>query len=201
MELHTLTIHQLHQQLKDRNVSSLEATKALLARIEATDSRINAFITVAADQALAAAEAADQRIANGDCQLLTGIPLALKDIFLTEGVRTTCASKMLENFVAPYDATVWTRLKEQGAVLLGKLNQDEFAMGSSNENSAFGPTRNPGIPSGYPVVLPAARPRPWQPSRPSPPWGPTPAARSDSQPPTAAASASNRPTAGCHAMG
>ncbi|MGE3259021.1 MAG: Asp-tRNA(Asn)/Glu-tRNA(Gln) amidotransferase subunit GatA, partial [Geobacter sp.] len=143
MELHTLTIHQLHQQLKNRTVSSVEATKALLTRIEATDSRINAFITVAADQALAAAEAADQRIANGDCQLLTGIPLALKDIFLTEGVRTTCASRILENFIAPYDATAWACLKSQGAVLLGKLNQDEFAMGSSSENSAFGPTHNP----------------------------------------------------------
>ena len=143
MELHTLTIHQLHQQLKSRKVSSLEVTKSLLTRIEATDSRINAFITVAADQAMAAAEAADQRIANGDCQLLTGIPLALKDIFLTEGLRTTCASRMLENFIAPYDATAWARLKSQGAVLLGKLNQDEFAMGSSSENSAFGPTRNP----------------------------------------------------------
>lgn len=143
MELHTLTIHQLHQQLKDRKVSSLEATKALLSRIETTDSRINAFITVAADQALVAAEAADQLIANGDCQLLTGIPLALKDIFLTAGVRTTCASKALDNFIAPYDATAWARLKSQGAVLLGKLNQDEFAMGSSSENSAYGPTRNP----------------------------------------------------------
>jgi len=143
MELHTLTIHQLHQQLKARKVSSLEATRALLTRIEATDSRINAFITVAADQALAAAEAADQRIANGDCQPLTGIPLALKDIFLTEGLRTTCASRMLEDFIAPYDATAWARLKSQDAVLLGKLNQDEFAMGSSSENSAFGPTRNP----------------------------------------------------------
>jgi aspartyl-tRNA(Asn)/glutamyl-tRNA(Gln) amidotransferase subunit A len=143
MELHTLTIHQLHQQLKDRKVSSLEATKALLSRIETTDSRINAFITVAADQALVAAEAADQLIANGDCHLLTGIPLALKDIFLTAGVRTTCASKALANFIAPYDATAWARLKSQGAVLLGKLNQDEFAMGSSSENSAFGPTRNP----------------------------------------------------------
>lgn len=143
MDLHTLTIHQLHQQLKNRSISSLEATRAFLTRIEATDQRINAFITVAADQALAAAKAADQRIANGDCLPLTGIPLALKDIFLTEGVRTTCASKILDSFIAPYDATAWARLKSQGAVLLGKLNQDEFAMGSSNENSAFGPTRNP----------------------------------------------------------
>lgn len=143
MELHTLTIHQLHQLLKSRQVSSVEATRSLLARIEATDGRINAYITVAADQALAAAAVADQRIANGDCATLTGVPVALKDIFLTEGVRTTCGSHMLENFIAPYDGTAWARMKHQGAVLLGKLNQDEFAMGSSCENSAFGPTRNP----------------------------------------------------------
>ena len=143
MELHTLTIHQLHHLLKQRTVSSREATEAFLARIETTDSRINAFITVVADHALAAADAADRRIADGDCAPLTGIPLALKDIFLTEGVRTTCASRMLQEFIAPYDATAWARLKKQGAVLLGKLNQDEFAMGSSSENSAFGPTRNP----------------------------------------------------------
>ncbi len=143
MELHTLTIHHLHQLLKNRQVTSREVTTAMLNRIEFSDPRINAFITVAADQALAAAAAADQRIASGDCQPLTGIPLALKDIFLTEGLRTTCASRMLADFIAPYDATAWARLKSQGAVLLGKLNQDEFAMGSSCENSAFGPTRNP----------------------------------------------------------
>ncbi len=143
MELYEQTIQGLHQQLKERQVSSVELTRAFLNRIEATDQEVNAFITVAADQALAAAEAADQRIAAGQCDTLTGIPLALKDIFLTDGVRTTCASKMLDNFVAPYDATAWAKLKAQGAVLLGKLNMDEFAMGSSSESSAFGPTRNP----------------------------------------------------------
>lgn len=143
MELFEQTLHDLHQQLKSRKISSVELTKALLSRIESTNPDINSFITVTTEQALADAASADQRIADNNCTLLTGIPIALKDIFLTAGVRTTCASRMLENFIAPYDATAWVRLKTQGAVLLGKLNQDEFAMGSSNENSAFGPTRNP----------------------------------------------------------
>jgi aspartyl-tRNA(Asn)/glutamyl-tRNA(Gln) amidotransferase subunit A len=143
MELYDLTIHELHEKLKKKEVSSVEATTACLDRIAATDERVNAFITVTRDEALAAAAAADQRIAAGDMDILTGIPLALKDIFLTRGIRTTSGSRILENFVAPYDATSWLKLKERGAVLLGKLNQDEFAMGSSCEGSAFGPTRNP----------------------------------------------------------
>lgn len=143
MELFDQTLHHLHQLLKNRQLSSRELTAALLDRIEAVEPQVNAFITRTADQALQDADQADQRITSGDCQTLTGIPVALKDIFMTKGVRTTCASRMLDNFIAPYDATAWSRMKEQGAVLLGKLNQDEFAMGSSCENSAFGPTRNP----------------------------------------------------------
>ncbi|WP_277058168.1 Asp-tRNA(Asn)/Glu-tRNA(Gln) amidotransferase subunit GatA [Trichlorobacter lovleyi] len=143
MELYEQTMHNLQTQLQARQVSSVEITNSFLDRIESTDQSINAFITVTKEQALLDAAAADQRIAAGNCAPLTGIPVALKDIFLTEGVRTTSASKMLDNFIAPYDATAWTRMKSQGAVLLGKLNQDEFAMGSSCENSAFGPTRNP----------------------------------------------------------
>ncbi|HEX9874998.1 MAG TPA: Asp-tRNA(Asn)/Glu-tRNA(Gln) amidotransferase subunit GatA [Deferrimonas sp.] len=150
MELTELTIHELHARLFAGELKSTELTRAYLKRIEATDGELNAFITVCPEAALAAAEAADRRIAEGSADLLTGIPLALKDIFCTEGVRTTCASKILENFVPPYDGTTVSRLKERGAVLLGKLNMDEFAMGSSNENSAFGPVKNPWDPQFVP---------------------------------------------------
>jgi aspartyl-tRNA(Asn)/glutamyl-tRNA(Gln) amidotransferase subunit A len=115
----------------------------MLARIETVEPQIGSYITVTPERALADAEAADRRIAAGRMDVLTGIPLALKDIFLTEGVRTTCGSRILNNFVPPYSATSWEKLKERGVVLLGKLNQDEFAMGSSNESSAFGSVRNP----------------------------------------------------------
>jgi aspartyl-tRNA(Asn)/glutamyl-tRNA(Gln) amidotransferase subunit A len=143
MELFDLSILELHRKLKAKEVSSVEATRAMLDRIEAVEPRIGSFITVTAEQALADARAADERIAAGRMDVLTGIPLALKDIFLTEGTRTTCASRILSNFVPPYSATAWEKLKERGVVLLGKLNQDEFAMGSSNESSAYGVVRNP----------------------------------------------------------
>ena len=143
MTLYDKTLSALRSGLDRREFSALEATRACLERIAATDERLNAFITVCAEQALAEASAADRRLAAGDRATLTGIPLAVKDIFNTCGVRTTCASKILDNYIAPYDASAFARLKAQGAVLLGKLNMDEFAMGSSNENSAYGPVRNP----------------------------------------------------------
>ncbi|MDO9308432.1 MAG: Asp-tRNA(Asn)/Glu-tRNA(Gln) amidotransferase subunit GatA [Deltaproteobacteria bacterium] len=143
MDTIDMTIHGLHQALESKQLSSVEATKAMLARIEAVEPQVGSFITVTPEQALAGAEAADRRIAAGDMDILTGVPLALKDIFLTEGIRTTCGSRILDNFIPPYSATSWEKLRDRGAVLLGKLNQDEFAMGSSNESSAFGVCRNP----------------------------------------------------------
>jgi len=129
--------------LRAKTVSAVELATESLARIEAGNAKINAFVTVDEGGALAAARAADARIAAGTAGPLTGIPLAHKDVFCTEGVLTTCGSKMLANFVSPYDAHVVSLLKNAGAVMVGKTNMDEFAMGSTNESSHFGPTRNP----------------------------------------------------------
>jgi aspartyl-tRNA(Asn)/glutamyl-tRNA(Gln) amidotransferase subunit A len=133
----------LRRALDDKKISSVELATLFLDRIAACDATLNAFITVDRDGALAAARAADERIAAGRAGPLTGIPLGHKDVFCTEGVLTTCGSKMLANFISPYDAHVVSRLKAAGAVSLGKTNMDEFAMGSSTESSYFGPTRNP----------------------------------------------------------
>jgi aspartyl-tRNA(Asn)/glutamyl-tRNA(Gln) amidotransferase subunit A len=141
--MHTRTLAQLAGDLRARRVSAAELVRLYLERIERFDATLNAFITVTAEQALAAGEAADRRLAKGDAPLLTGIPLAHKDIFCTAGVKTSCGSRMLDNFVAPYDATVVERLHDAGAIMLGKTNMDEFAMGSSNETSYYGPVRNP----------------------------------------------------------
>jgi aspartyl-tRNA(Asn)/glutamyl-tRNA(Gln) amidotransferase subunit A len=141
--MHTRTLAQLAGDLKARRVSATELTRHYLDRIERFDGELNAFITVTAEQALAQAAVADQRLAKGDATPLTGIPLAHKDIFCTTGVKTSCGSRMLDNFVAPYDATVVERLANAGVVMLGKTNMDEFAMGSSNETSFYGPVRNP----------------------------------------------------------
>ncbi len=143
MALEKLTIHELREKLDAGEVSAVEATRAVLDRIEETEGQLNSFVTVTADEALKAAEEADRRIAAGDAAPLTGIPIALKDIFCTKGVLTTCSSKMLSNFIPPYDATVVKKLQEQGAVMVGKTNMDEFAMGSSTETSHYGETRNP----------------------------------------------------------
>jgi aspartyl-tRNA(Asn)/glutamyl-tRNA(Gln) amidotransferase subunit A len=130
--------------LARREVSSEEVTRAVLSRIEATDGRLGAFLKVTPEPALAAARASDARRARGEARSpLEGVPLGLKDLFLTRGVETTAGSRILEGFVPPFDASVVERLRAAGAVLVGKLNMDEFAMGSSSENSAFGPVRNP----------------------------------------------------------
>jgi aspartyl-tRNA(Asn)/glutamyl-tRNA(Gln) amidotransferase subunit A len=137
------TIHDAHRLLANREVSSVELTRACLKRIREVEEKVRAFVTVTADIALEQAEAADQRIALGDVTPLTGVPMQIKDLISTRGVRTTCSSRMLESYVPVYDATTVTRLLDAGAVLLGKGNMDEFGMGSSCENSAFFPTRNP----------------------------------------------------------
>ena len=141
--MHTKTLAQLSAGLKAGEYSSVELTQHFLSRIEQFDSQLNSFITVTPEQALEQAKAADARRAAGDAADLTGIPIAHKDIFCTQGVRTSCASKMLDNFISPYDATVVTKLAEAGVVCVGKTNMDEFAMGSSNETSYYGPVRNP----------------------------------------------------------
>src|ERR1700742_2351198 len=141
--MHNLLIGELAEHLAKRQISSVELTRHLLARIERLNPALNAFVTLTADGALADAAAADQRLAKGERGALLGIPLIHKDIFCTDGVRTSCGSRMLDNFVAPYDATVVAKLKSAGAVMLGKANMDEFAMGSSNETSYYGPVRNP----------------------------------------------------------
>lgn len=143
MKLHELTIHQAHELLKKKKISSVELTRAVLDRIDSIEEKVAAYITVAKEMALSQADRADTEILQGRLLPLTGIPLAIKDLICTQGLRTTCGSKILENFIPAYDATVIRKLKKMGAVLIGKLNMDEFAMGSTTENSGFKPTHNP----------------------------------------------------------
>ena len=140
--MHNKTLSELAAGLRSKQFSSVELTQFFLARIK-QHQHLNSFITVCDDLALAQAEVADKRLATADTAVLTGIPLAQKDIFCTLGSKTSCGSKMLDNFIAPYDATVIEKFNQSGAVMLGKLNMDEFAMGSSNETSYYGPVRNP----------------------------------------------------------
>ncbi|CAC9622734.1 Aspartyl-tRNA(Asn) amidotransferase subunit A (EC 6.3.5.6) @ Glutamyl-tRNA(Gln) amidotransferase subunit A (EC 6.3.5.7) [uncultured Gammaproteobacteria bacterium] len=139
--MHTKTIAELTQGLKNKEFSSVELTQHYLDRINTSD--LNAFITITDEIALQQAQAADAQIAKGKASILTGIPYAHKDIFCTNGVKTSAASKMLDNFISPYDATVSHKLNQSGLVMLGKTNMDEFAMGSSNENSFYGAVKNP----------------------------------------------------------
>jgi aspartyl-tRNA(Asn)/glutamyl-tRNA(Gln) amidotransferase subunit A len=141
-ELYEATLAELSGELKAKKISAVEVARHYLGRIAAARS-LNAFITVDEDKTLAQAKAADARIAKGDIAPLTGIPIAHKDLFCADGWRTTCGSKILENFIAPYDAHVVAQFDRAGAVILGKTNMDEFAMGSSNESSHFGPVKNP----------------------------------------------------------
>ena len=141
--LHDLTVHDAADLLAARQISSVELTEAVLDRVEKVDEKVKAFVTVTGERAMAEARASDDRRASSGVGPLDGVPMMLKDNLCTRGIRTTCSSKMLENFVPPYDSHVTERLRESGAVLVGKGNLDEFAMGSSTENSAFFTTRNP----------------------------------------------------------
>ena len=141
--LNWLSIQEAHAQLTSRQISSVELTQACLDRIDAVEDRVQSFLTLTPEIALSQAADADRMLAAGEGGPLTGVPVQIKDVMCTEGVPTTCASRMLENFVPVYNATAVERLIGQGAVMLGKGNMDEFAMGSSCENSAFHPTRNP----------------------------------------------------------
>jgi len=143
MQLYALTIHALRELLLKREVTSVEITGSVLARIKEVDHKVHAYITLTPEVAMEQAREADRVLEKGEGGPLTGIPMSIKDVISTEGIRTTCGSYILKDFVPIYDATVIRRLKEAGAVLLGKVNMDEFAMGSSTENSAFHITRNP----------------------------------------------------------
>ncbi len=143
MKLYTLTLNEARNLLQKKEITSTELTRAVLDRIRETDDGIGAYLTVTEEKALKAAEKADLRIAAGTAAPLTGIPLAVKDVLCTRGIRTTCGSKILENFIPPYNAMVIERILEEDGVILGKTNMDEFAMGSSNEHSAFKLCRNP----------------------------------------------------------
>ena len=140
---HQLSVAQLSQNLQSGKVSSVTLTEHFLTRIEKFNPELNAFITVTPDVALKQAQEADKLLAQGEASPLTGVPYAHKDIFCTQDILTTCGSKMLANFVAPYNATVTEKLADAGMVMLGKTNMDEFAMGSSNEHSYFGACKNP----------------------------------------------------------
>ena len=143
MDLHTKTLAELAAGLENGDFTSVQLTEAMLARIDAHNETLNAFVTVTTDEALAAAAGADAARAAGSGGALNGLPIIHKDIFCTQGVKTTCGSKMLENFISPYNAAVVENLANAGAIVLGKTNMDEFAMGSSNETSYFGPVHNP----------------------------------------------------------
>ena len=137
------TIAQLSVALESKKISSEELTRLYIERCNKHNQSLNCFITITEEDALKKAKRADKKRSNGDCNPLTGIPIAQKDIFCTNGIKTTCGSKMLDNFVAPYDATVIKKMSDAGFIMIGKTNMDEFAMGSSNETSFYGPVKNP----------------------------------------------------------
>ena len=143
MTLHALTIHELREMLASGQVSAVEVTRDVLDRIEKVEDKVKAYITLDPELALQQAETADKKLKDGTGGPLCGIPVSVKDVLCTDGMRTTCGSRILENFVPPYDATTVVKLKQAGAVLIGKVSMDEFAMGSTSEHCAFGPPKNP----------------------------------------------------------
>ena len=143
MELYELTIHELRDLLDRGEVTSEEVTSSVFKRIRKLESKVTAYISLSEETAMEQARDWDQRGYRDGPPVLAGVPMAVKDVICTKGIRTTCGSKILTNFVPPYDGTVAAKIKEAGGILLGKTNMDEFAMGSSNENSAFGSTHNP----------------------------------------------------------
>src|SRR5258707_2179368 len=157
MNLTELTIHEAGERLRKREISSQELTEAVFQRISDTESKLHSYITLCRQTALEQAIKADERIKREEHpNPLLGIPIAVKDNFLTEGIKTTCASNILGEFIPPYDSTAAKKLREAGAVILGKTNLDEFAIGSSAENSALFPTRNPWNTSRVPGGSPSA---------------------------------------------
>jgi aspartyl-tRNA(Asn)/glutamyl-tRNA(Gln) amidotransferase subunit A len=162
--MHNKTIAELSRSLHNKDISSVELTQHFLERIKKHNGQLNSFITICEDSALAEAKAADEKLQSGQAHPLTGIPIAQKDIFCTKGIKTSCGSKMLDNFISPYDATTISKFKDSGSVMLGKTNMDEFAMGSTTEHSFYGPSKNPwdescvpGGSSGGSAVAVAAR--------------------------------------------
>jgi len=193
--LHFQTLAELADRLAKREISSVELTRAVISRTEAVEAAVRAFNSRDAADALAQAEASDARRTAGQSRgPLDGIPVGLKDVIAVKDQPLTASSRMLANFVSPYDGTVTTRLRGAGAVLWGRLNCDEFAMGSSTENSAFHPTSNPWDLTRVPGGSSAGAPRRWRQGRRSPRSGPIPEDQSASRPRYAAWSASSRLT-------